>query len=141
MGAWHESEEARQAVGDLAEREFARRVRCHCGGAFDYIGNLKFSVDFTCEHCGQLVDVKNSSPQFTNVTISEVPFNRYSDDTLIVVYGAGVFTGALRRDIHNAIGPFASTHAPGRKFKATRFYKVPNSNFIALERFGFVVSE
>lgn len=139
MNAWHESEQARQAIGDRAESEFARRVVCHCGGRFDYIGNLKFSVDFTCENCGQLVDVKSTDARFPNVVVSKIPFDKYPDDLLIVAYAGGEFLGALRGGLTGISGPFEPTHAPGAKFNATQFYKIPRYNFVSLEEFGMEV--
>lgn len=137
---WHSDERIRKKIGDGAEDLFEAQVRCYCGGKFQFIGDQRIGFpDFTCEYCGQLVDVK-SSPQAEktgNIAVSEIPFSKYSDNTLVVVNIKGEWLGEYKGYIKvKNKNPYSPTrHSPG-KFKNTRYHLITWKNFRRLDAIG-----
>lgn len=114
MNTWHESAERREQLGKELERRFTKTVRCACGGDFKYIGDMKPGIpDFTCEDCGQLVDVKYS-PQAEstgNLSVSAIPWQHYPEDLLLVTRIRGKWLGEFKRYIEPEPGvPRQPTH-------------------------------
>lgn len=136
---WHDDVKTRASFGERAEAQFKRDVRCHCGGAFAFIGDrYPGCPDFTCEKCGQLVDIKYS-PQVertNNIAVSAIPWSRYPDDLLLVTFYRGKWVTAYKRDIITINDdPFAPTH----RIKATRFHLIACKQLRPIETFGLSV--
>src|SRR3990167_8521161 len=97
---WHDDANIRKRGGDAAENLFTAEVACLCGGQFNFIGELRPGFpDFTCNFCGQLVDVK-SSPQAErtgNISVSAIPWDNYPPDVLIVIKIKGVWIGQFKQ--------------------------------------------
>ena len=117
---WHLSYQARKRYGEQMEKKFQAEVRCHCSGAFSAIGLLRPGFpDFTCENCGQLVDVKASpqSEQTGNLAVSATPWKNYPDDVLLVTYWRGQWHGQYKRYLQ----PSSALHRPTHAERPTRF--------------------
>lgn len=131
---WHEDPEIREELGDSAEDEFIETFKCHCGkGQFQFIGT-EVLPDFTCDYCGQLVDVKTSpkTEKWGNVTISQIPFDNYPDDLIIAVRRSnGVWCMAYKQGLI-VDGPHPPTHSS----RPTWFYKVALDQFVSPEELG-----
>lgn len=143
MTTWHDSAAVRLAVGQAAEARFARQVRCSCGGRFNFIGaQYPGCPDFTCEYCGQLVDVK-FSPQAEatgNLAVSAIPWSKYPDDLLLATVYRGRWVGAFKRDLRPRDPQArAATHGDGARYRGTRFHLIPLAGFVALVELGFTV--
>lgn len=124
---WHEDINKRIAIGDEAEDEFPEVYACHCGkGTFQFIGTATLP-DFTCDHCGQLVDVKNSprALETKRLPISQIPFNHYANDLIIALRLApGIWSGCYRSD---AI--FEGPYPPRHKERGTHWYMISLENW------------
>lgn len=142
---WHDSAEKRKAIGDSAEREFEKEVRCVCGGRFAFIGDsYPGCPDFTCEQCGALVDVKSSpqSKQTGNLAVSSIPWRNYPGDLLLVTNVSGKWIGEYKRNIILVGREQSPTHSPdGSQLGATRFYLISWKTFRTLSDLGFTVEK
>src|SRR5688572_19499078 len=99
---WHEDANTRKRVGDALENLFAKEVRCHCGGEFQFIGHrYKGCPDYTCDYCGQLVDVKGSpqAERTGNLAVSAIPWSKYPDELLLATKVKGQWVGEYKRFI------------------------------------------
>lgn len=140
--AWHDSADARKAIGDNLQDLFRDCVTCACGGHFDFIGGFHPGFpDFTCENCGQLVEVK-SSPQAErtgNLAISAIPWTHYPDDVLIVTCIKGKWIGEFKKNITPINrNPNPPTHQSQHKtFKNTEWFLISWKNFRDLQALGF----
>lgn len=143
---WHSDADTRKRIGDEAETAFAKTVICSCGGRFSRIGDLKPGFpDFTCDNCGQLVDVKASpqSERTGNIAVSAIPWSRYPTDLLLVTRIRGQWLAQYKRSIAvlNRV-PFEPTHNGGhRQYGNTRFHLIAWKDFKPIQAFGFSVSE
>src|SRR3972149_7196801 len=132
---WHDDADNRKRGGDKAEKSFAESVHCFCGGEFKFINT--FGYDFTCENCGQLVDVK-SSPQAEktgNIAVSAVPWSKYSDDLLIAIFIHGEWIGEYKKFIRVINSkPYDPAHHSGHKtLKNTEFHLISWRQFKPLK--------
>jgi hypothetical protein len=129
MMKWHDDANTRKEIGAGYERQFENEIRCHCGGSFSFIGSQQAGFpDFTCDNCGQLVDVK-SSPQAErtgNIAVSAIPWSHYPDDMLLVAYVKGRWIGEYKQNITvKNKNPFAPTHRSNNSnLKNTDFHLV-----------------
>jgi len=144
---WHDSAQYRKSLGDRVENRFAQQVHCHCGGEFRYIGDAHPGFpDFTCDDCGQLVDVKYS-PQARNtgnLSISERPWESYPDDLMIVTMlnesgrSTAEWIGQFKKSLNTLLQkPLPATH----RSRPTNFYLVSLDSFKPLIYFGFQVQD
>lgn len=142
---WHEDENNRKQIGDSTEKLFEKQVRCYCGGKFNFIGNLRAGFpDFTCENCGQLVDVKSSpqSEKTGNIAVSAIPWSNYPDEMFLVTRIKGQWIGEYKKHIRpKNTNPFAPTHHGAGKFKNTEFHLIAWRNFQTLENFGYSIQD
>lgn len=142
---WHDDANRRKHGGDVAESLFAAQVRCHCGGRFSFVGNVKAGFpDFTCENCGQLVDVKSSpqSERTGNLSISAIPWQGYPDEMLLVTRIKGIWLGEYKRHIVVKEQPRQPTHNSRHAYlKNTEWYIIPWKNFREISVFGYNVQE
>lgn len=134
---WHDSANIRKRGGDAAESGFAAQVRCHCGGQFNFIGNLRAGFpDFACDNCEQLVDVK-SSPQAErtgNLAVSAIPWSHYPDDMLLAAFIGGRWIGEYKRDIQPSNQkPYEPTH----RDRPTRYHLISWRGFRSLSELGY----
>src|SRR3990167_7514514 len=111
---WHNNADERKRGGDEVEKIFQNKVNCSCGGAFKFIGDsYPGCPDYTCENCGQLIDVK-SSPQAErtgNIAVSIIPYSNYPDDLLLVTLIKGQWLGEYKMYISQKnLRPFKPTH-------------------------------
>jgi len=138
---WHENAVTRKRGGDQAENLFAKEVRCHCGGHFEFIGSLRPGFpDFTCDYCGQLVDVKSSpqAEQTGNLAVSAIPWSHYSYNTLLVTKINGEWIGEYKLYISvKNHSPYQPTH----KSRATKFHLISWKPFRPLTEIGYQVSK
>jgi len=144
MATWHADENKRKAIGDEYEDLFPQQVNCHCGGAFVFVGNVKRGFpDFTCDNCGQLADVKSSpqSERTGNIAVSQIPWDNYPDDMLLVTNIGGQWLGAYKRHIDLGSVSRAPTHAQAGRFASTRFYLIGWRQFRSLNLLGYKVSK
>ena len=139
--AWHASVENRKAVGDQGERSFAASIICVCGGHFRFIGDAYPGCpDFTCDTCGQLVDVKSSpqSERTGNLAVSVIPWRHYPDDLLLVTKINGRWIGEYKRNIQLVVKDRAPTHnSADAQFGNTRFHLIAWKDFKALALLGY----
>jgi len=139
---WHDDENKRKQHGDELEKLFAKQVRCSCvgKGKFIFIGDrYPGCPDFTCEYCGQLVDVKNSpqAEQTGNISVSAKPWSGYPDQLLLVTKISGKWIGEYKRFIHvQNRRPYKPTHAA----RATEFYLISWKPFQRLTTLGYLES-
>jgi hypothetical protein len=137
MNVWHQNASTRKRGGDRAEQRFAKQVRCHCGGQFRFVGKLRPGFpDFTCENCGQLVDVKSSpqAEQTGNLAVSAIPWSHYPDEMLLVTQINGQWIGEYKRYISvQNYKPYRPTHAA----RATEFYLISWKAFHRLAELGY----
>lgn len=141
MTSWHDNAAVREAVGKTAESDFASSIVCHCGGRFKFIGDsYPGCPDFTCDICGQLVDVK-ISPQAErtgNLAVSVIPWRHYPDDLLLVTIINGRWLGEYKQHIQIVSGDRAPTHAStGTRLKNTRFNLISWKTFRTLADLGY----
>ena len=136
---WHDDPIIRQQIGDQAEKQFPLQVRCHCGGTFQFVGDRRAGFpDFTCENCGQLVDVKNSpqAERTGNIAVSVQPWEGYHEHMLLVTKVRGQWIGQYKMFIYFASrGPLEPTHT----VRATRFHLIPWKQFMPLKELGYCV--
>jgi len=143
---WHDDANTRARIGNEVEDKFSDAVICSCGGRFNFIGDsYPGCPDFTCENCGQLVDVK-SSPQAErtgNLSVSVVPWSNYPDELLIVMQIAGRWIGEYKRYIQllDSAPQKATHHSQHPKFGNTSFHLIAWKNFRSLESLGFQLAE
>jgi len=139
---WHDNENTRKRLGDEAEKLFEQQVRCRCGGHFKFIGDAwKGCPDFTCENCGQLVDVKSSpqSEETGNIAVSARPWADYPDEMLLVTRIKGRWIGEYKRHIAINGQPRKSTHNSTHSYlKNTEWYLIPWKNFPNLSDLGYL---
>ena len=141
MTIWHANAETRKAIGDQAESTFAAQMACVCGGRFKFIGDAYAGCpDFTCDRCGQLVDVK-TSPQAIrtgNLAVSVVSWRHYPDDLLLVTKINGQWLGEYKLNIRLASQNHAPAHAStGTHFKNTSFHLIAWKDFRPLTVLGY----
>lgn len=141
MTVWHANADTRKAIGDEVEKAFAQTIACHCGGHFQFIGDAYPGCpDYTCDNCGQLVDVKSSpqAEQTGNLSVSVVPWGKYPDDLLLVTRIDGRWIGEYKRNIQPVSKDHAPTHcSTNTPFKNTRFHLIAWKDFKALARLGY----
>lgn len=133
---WHENVDKREQVGRSAEDEFGFFWRCHCGGEFIRHDKKPGVPDYSCDECDQIVEIKSApdAEKYGAITISQIPFNRYSPGVLIAWRPEpGRWMGAYRRDLE-AMGP---ARKPTHGKRATWFYRVSIAPFEELEKLGF----
>lgn len=142
---WHDSSITRKKLGDAAEQEFARVHVCSCGGHFSFIGDVRAGFpDFTCDHCGRLVDVKSSpqSEKTGNISVSAIPWQRYPEDMLLVTCIGDRWIGEYKRNIHISTPAREPTHDRNiGPYGNTRWYLIPWRDFRDLEQFGIIRSD
>jgi len=135
--AWHNSAENRHRFGADAEHEFEKWYRCcrtaHCAdNMLMRTGHIKAGhPDFSCDYCGQLIDVKNAKKQNNIVNISQRPFESYGEDTILAVLTRDGWKGQYRR---NALAINNEVHRPAHYENATSYYRIGLGNFVELER-------
>jgi len=143
--AWHSNANTRKRGGDQAEKLFAKHVLCHCGSRFKFIGNRRKGFpDFTCENCGQLVDVKSSpqAEQTGNIAISAIPWSHYHDETLIAVFIHGEWIGQYKQFIYVPDPePRKPTHDGRHSYlKNTDWHLISWKSFPKLSDLGYIVT-
>jgi hypothetical protein len=134
---WHENAVTRKHGGDQVEHLFTKEVRCHCGGEFQFIGNLRPGFpDFTCDRCGQLVDVKSSpqAEQTGNLAVSAIPWSHYPCDMLLAtkIHGEWIGEYKLHISVKNPM-PYSATH----RSRATKFHLISWKPFRRLSEMGY----
>lgn len=138
---WHANVESRKTVGDAYEVEFADSIRCHCGGAFQFIGDgFAGCPDFTCDNCGQLVEVKGSpqAERTGNIAVSAIPWSHYPNDMLLVTKIKGRWIGEYKGRIGSVSEVYMPTHhSTDKKFHNTRFRLIPWKTFRTLSSLGY----
>ena len=140
---WHDDAKAREKVGKDAEREFENEVKCSCGGKFDFIGDRYAGCpDYTCEICGQLVDVKSSpqAEQTGNLAVSVIPWGKYPDELLLVTRIRGTWIGEYKQNISIVSSNNSPTHnSTNTPYKNTSFHLISWKKFKKLQSLGFKV--
>lgn len=126
---WHNDPNRRKAMGDSGEDSFAAQCICPCGGHFDFIGDRRIGFpDFTCDNCGQLVDVKTSeqAERTGNLAVSSIPWDHYPEDMLLATCINGKWIAEYKRNIRPKNSrPFDPTHnSQGSHLKNTSFYLI-----------------
>ncbi len=137
---WHDNADTRKKYGDELEDLFVQSTRCSCGGQFEFIGDKKAGwPDFTCDNCGQLVDVKSSpqAEQTGNIAVSATPWKNYPEDLLLVTRIKGDWIGEYKKFIRTLNDqPFSPTH----NSRPTRFFLISWKQFRKLEALGFAIN-
>ena len=143
MTTWHDDANTRKSIGDEVESLFESTVTCACGGRFRFVGHLRPGFpDFTCETCGQLVDVK-ASPQAErtgNISVSAIPWQNYPDEMILVTRIGGEWIGEYKHLIqvenHAAFQP---THARRhQELGNTRWHLISWRNFRRIKELGLI---
>lgn len=140
---WHEDPNARKRVGDALEKLFPKEVKCYCGkGDFQFIGDsYPGREDYTCDYCGQLVDVKGSpqAERTGNLSVSAVPYSKYAPETLLVTKVKGQWIGEYKRLIFvkDATPRESTHHSNNGKFKNTKYILIPWKQFRNIRELGY----
>lgn len=142
MNIWHNDANNRKRGGDEAEKLFAKQVKCHCGGTFQFIGDrYKGCPDFTCDHCGQLADVKSSpvAERTGNLSVSAIPWKKYPDEMLLVAKIRGKWIGEYKQFIQvQDKTPRKPTHNGNHSYlKNTEFILICWKGFRNLKELGY----
>jgi hypothetical protein len=143
---WHDDADDRRAHVDEAECAFAAKVRCACGGRFAIIGDQQPSFpDFTCDGCGQLVDVRISprAEQTGRLAVPARAWQHYPEDVLLITRVKGQWIGEFKRFIRaEKARPFEPTiNSHGTRQKNERFDLIPWRLFRPAQELGLVVMQ
>lgn len=138
---WHDHPEIREAIGTVSENDFSAHIVCICGGRFKFIGDsYPGCPDFTCDNCGQLVDVKSSpQAQYTgNLSVSVIPWSHYPDDLILATKIDGEWIGEYKRNIQLVSKDNTPMHQSVHPtLKNTRFHLISWAKFKSLKSMGY----
>jgi hypothetical protein len=134
---WHDRAQKRAQIGGEAEEAFARQTRCHCGGIWNFIGDIYPGCpDFTCIECSQLAEVKTSpiSINTGNISVSVEPWQHYPPDLALVTKINRTWKAGYKHQIEPVGRPLASTHTgaarvDGKNLGSTAFILISWNDF------------